>query len=557
MKTIRKYWKLMSLLTLLSLPSCRKYLDEHVYSQQLPGSFYKNAAEAQNAMLGIISSYSGNANYNLLVMEEYLTDNELFDAARVLKQDSYLQFTRKDVKSTNTVIQTVYTNLYASIYNANAFISNMENVKWTANTDAQRLQFIGEAYTLRAMAYFKLVRLFGPVPLIVNIKDNTPQGPIAIGRTPEATIYAQVVADLIKAKTLFRQEGARSPGLPSKVLCRLLLAEAYLTMSGAPLNLGTPYLQSARAEADTLINAKATGIVVPPLQNFSTLFSVANENIGEILFSGQNYGISTGQIYATTQYSYGALSFDLIREFSTSGPVDLTDPTREIRGVDPNTAAYDVTKITDPTKFIDSRFYPTFWPYKGNWNPATMTLPAFYDVFNYLTTPSLYTSATVNKTVFIGKYRSDYQYKAGVSAAYPHYNKQANFMMYRWAEAYLIFAEADNELNGPTPAGIAALNKIRHTAALLDLPSAQTGTQADFRTAIRKEWRLEFVSEGHRFYNLKRWGTLIDKVNALVNEYNGYNSTDQMSLLTKGKNEVYPLPSAEIDRTHFKQNPGY
>ncbi|TZF82617.1 RagB/SusD family nutrient uptake outer membrane protein [Pedobacter sp. BS3] len=557
MKSLSKYWRSIPLLALLAFSSCDKYLDEKLYSQQFPGNFYTNAAEAEGALLGIISSYSGNFNYQLLNLEEYTTDNVLVDAARVLKADNNSQFPKKNVRSTNPLVESVYAGLYTSIYNCNAFIDNMERTKWPDNKDAQRPQFIAEAYTLRALAYFKLVRLFGPVPLVIDIKDNTPQGPLAIGRTPVEQVYAQIVSDLKKAKTLFTQEGPRSPGFASKIMARLMLAEVYLTMNGEPLKLGPQYLEAARAEADTLINAKAPGIVVPELQDFNYLFSVANENRGEIIFSEQNYGISTGQVWATGEFSYGALSFDLIREFDTSGPIDMNNPARQIRGVNPNTTAYDINQYTDPTKFVDGRFYPTFWPFKGQWNATTKKLPNFYDVFTYATTPSLYTSQTPNKTVFPGKFRSDYQYKGGDNAAYPHYDKKANVIIYRWAEAYLIYAEADNELNGPQSGAIAAVNKIRHRAALANLPAEQTDSKDHFRDAIRKERRLEFVDEGKRFYDLKRWGILIDKVNAFANEYNAYNPTDPMSLMEKGKHEVFPIPFSEIDRTHFDQNYGY
>lgn len=541
---------------LLAFSSCKKFLEEKIYSQQFQEKFYTNADEADGALRGIINTYSGNTNYRMLVMEEYLTDNLVVDASRLLKQDDNLQFTKKNVKVTNSLVESNYADLYSSIYNANAFIYNMEHSTWTSG-DSQRPQYIAEAYTLRAMAYFKLVRLFGAVPLIINIKDNTPDAPIRIGRTPVMEIYTQIISDLKTAKTLYLQEGARSGGYPSKIMARLLLSEVYLTMNGEPLKLGTTYLDSSKAEADTLIHAKATGVVVPSLVNFDDVFTVENENRGEIIFSAQNYGTGSGQIWAIQPYSYGALSFDLLREFDVSGPIDLTNPNRDIRGVDPNTAAYDLSLYTSASNFIDGRFYPTIWPYKGNWNSETKVMANFYNALNYLTTPSLYTSQTPNKTVYPGKYRSDFEFKAGTNAKYPHYDKKANVIMYRWAEAYLLYAEADNERNGPQPDAIAAVNTIRKRAGLQNLSTDETASKEAFRNAIRREWRLEFVSEGKHFYNLQRWGTLIDEVNAFVKEYNSYNPSDPMELLVKGKNELYPLPFSEIERTGFTQNPGY
>lgn len=556
MKYIFKSFNPVLLMLLSVFCSCENFLDEHVYSLETPSNFYENADEARGAMLGIISTYSGNFNYQLLNMEEYTTDNVVIDAGRLLKKDDNLQFSEKDVRSTNALIQSVYSKLYKGIYNCNAFIYNMKNTKW-ATDDNLRYQFIAEAYTLRALNYFKLVRLWGAVPLIINIADNKPDGPVRIGRTPVSNIYAQIVNDLRTAKSLYQQEEPRAPGYASKILARLVLADVYLTMSGKPLELGPAYLAAARAEADTLIHARTPGIKVPELKDFYTLFSVANENRGGIIFSGQNYGIGTGQIWPTSGYSYGALSFDLIEAFDTSGPVDVTSPNVALRNINPNTDAYDITKHTDPVDFIDGRFYPTFWPYRGKWNAKNRTLPAFYNVLDYGTDPASYSSGAVNRTVFPGKLRSDYEYKGGTGAAYPHYDKKANVIMYRWAEAYLIYAEADNELNGPQPGAVAAVNIIRRRAGLAGLPAGRTGTKESFRKAIRSEWRLEFVDEGKRFYNLKRWGILIDKVNSMVNEWNSYNPTQLMHLLQKGKNEVYPIPFQEIDLTHFPQNPEY
>lgn len=557
MKFLSKYTGIIPVASLLLLCSCNKFLNEKVYSLETPANFYTNADEAQGAMLGIISTYSGNFNYQLLNLEEYTTDNVVIDAGRLLKTDDNLQFSEKNVRSSNSLIQSVYASLYSGVYNCNAFIYNMQNAKWTTS-DSSRAQFIAEAYTLRALNYFKLVRLWGDVPLVVNIADNTPDGPKKIGRTPIAKVYAQIVSDLKTAKGLYTQEGARAPGYASKILARLLLSEVYLTMNGEPLEAGAAYLDSARAEADTLIHAKAAGIVVPELQNFYTLFSVANENRGEIIFSEQNYGISSGQIWAAgTAYSYGALSFDLIKDFDTSGTIDMNNPNRELRNIDPNTAAYDITQYSSPSNFIDGRFYPTFWPYKNNWNPTTGLLTPFYNVLTYGSNPASYSSGAINKTVFPGKLKSDYDYKGGPGAAYPHYDKKANIIMYRWAEAYLTYAEADNELNGPQQDAIAAVNMVRHRAGLEDLSGDKIDSKEDFREAIRNERRLEFVDEGKRFYDLKRWGILIDKVNAVVGTWNSYNPTQPMFLLQKGKNEVYPIPFAEIDRTHFVQNTGY
>ncbi len=85
--------------------------------------------------------------------------------------------------------------------------------------------------------------------------------------------------------------------------------------------------------------------------------------------------------------------------------------------------------------------------------------------------------------------------------------------------------------------------------------------KAAARTAVQFERKLELSGEGHRFYDLVRWGT----ATAVVNAYLTYEGGKLVSTLggarmTAGKHEYLPIPQAQIDITGadiLKQNPGY
>jgi len=85
-----------------------------------------------------------------------------------------------------------------------------------------------------------------------------------------------------------------------------------------------------------------------------------------------------------------------------------------------------------------------------------------------------------------------------------------NFVIYRYVDALLLFAEADNELNGPTVDGINAINKIRLRAGLTNLDATKTADKDVFRTTIRTERRFELHGECKRRFDLIRWGEFIN-----------------------------------------------
>ncbi|HEY4654993.1 MAG TPA: RagB/SusD family nutrient uptake outer membrane protein, partial [Cyclobacteriaceae bacterium] len=88
-------------------------------------------------------------------------------------------------------------------------------------------------------------------------------------------------------------------------------------------------------------------------------------------------------------------------------------------------------------------------------------------------------------------------------------------------------------------------------------------TDQDFaRTAVRFERRLELSDEGHRFFDLVRWGIAA----TVLNDYLGYERAKVAASpfvgasFTAGKNEYMPIPQREIDiltSDVLKQNPGY
>jgi hypothetical protein len=136
-----------------------------------------------------------------------------------------------------------------------------------------------------------------------------------------------------------------------------------------------------------------------------------------------------------------------------------------------------------------------------------------------------------------------------------------NNKVIRYADVLLMYAEACCEVNKLSEAKT-ALEAVRARArgAAAILPAFPYGSyadnQTDLRKAIRHERRVELAMEGHRWFDLVRWGIAKQTLDA----YKLTESADaqaQMAPFIAGKHELFPIPSQEIDLNPMDQNPNY
>jgi starch-binding outer membrane protein, SusD/RagB family len=211
MKTFRIYTGL--LLTLLLAVSCSDYLDVRP-KETIPDTnpiFDKTSAEqAVRAMYN--KFYYGAASY---------TENGTstggspsFEAIGYLSggnvkwtgsQSQIGEFEKHLVLAENSTVSSTWTNIYRVVNLANNVLAKVPLITGDAKlTEALRNQYLGEAYFVRALAYFDLARVWGGVPIITKptevVTDN-----VGIGRATAAAVYAQVLSDLGAAEPLLPQ----------------------------------------------------------------------------------------------------------------------------------------------------------------------------------------------------------------------------------------------------------------------------------------------------------------------------------------------------------------
>ena len=150
------------------------------------------------------------------------------------------------------------------------------------------------------------------------------------------------------------------------------------------------------------------------------------------------------------------------------------------------------------------------------------------------------------------------------------YDGGADFIVLRYADVILMYAEVVNEMDGDTPltatdetdplSRLYQLNRIRARAAgpvpaavpVCTFGSSSVNSKDNFRKTLKAERRRELGVESHRWFDLIRWGDAITVMNAHFASRNLTTVVEPYQLL-------YPIPQREIDVTNgiLKQNPGY
>lgn len=403
----------------------------------------------------------------------------------------------------NTMPASYWRDYYQGISRANILI---EKIPAANMSDAVKNRFTGEAKTLRALYYFELVRMFGNIPLILKEIKATDDY-YNIPQTPKAEVYAQIEADLLAA----------IPGLPMTVSGD---QKGRLTQGAAKALLGKIYLyQNKKAEAAAQF-ADVNGTPGTTSQygyklvsDFSSLWITDNkfttESIIEVMHT--NKGNSDWSFWGQGNDEGNSINIMV----APRGYSKKTSPAPEAPDV---VAGWAFNPITvDLFNFMqgDPRMDATILNVKSlkQQNKAD------------------YSPAYMDSGYFLNKYMPTKDEVTTLPGA-SELNYRQNYIYIRLADSYLMEAEA---LNGTGSRAQALLDAVRARVGLSPVPVSIQ--------AIKDERRRELAGEGHRWFDLVRWGDAPSRLGS-----RGF---------VAGKNEILPIPYTELTGTMLKQNPGY
>lgn len=400
--------------------------------------------------------------------------------------------------------QGFWPTLFLGVSRSNTILTKLVNVPGLSADVAKR--YTSEALFLRAHYYFDLVRLFKNVPLIT--KQLAPADIYNETQASPADVYAQIESDL---------NGAIG-GLPVTVATA---EQGRATQGAAIALLGKVYLyeQKWALAASTLAKINGTPGGTTPVygyhlqSSFPAIFSPDNKFNSESIFE-LNFSPSQAYTWNNWDSFKGDVYTQMVGPRNYGGPV------------------YAGGWGFNPVLPGLVAAYKT--PYYGGSTPD----PRYgYTVLNMdslvAATNSSYQPSYENTGYFLVKYAPLTKYKATqgqVELNYPN-----DYIEIRLADTYLMEAEALVNGGGDAVRAAALINAVRARVGLAPV----TATLAN----IKAERRLELATEGHRWFDLVRWG---DAASALA--FKGF---------VAGKNELLPIPLADLNGTKLVQNPGY
>ncbi|MCL5126862.1 MULTISPECIES: RagB/SusD family nutrient uptake outer membrane protein [unclassified Algibacter] len=444
-----------------------------------------------------------------------------------------------NVNANNGDVATYYSNNMSTIKHANNIIDN----RFLAPENQQYA--VGEAYFMRALCHFNLVRAYQNVPYVDKVLDITKDEALDYPQLPEADVYAKIINDF-KTSIAYLDGGVQNRYRPSKGAAICLAAKAYLSQPNPNY-----------AEAELLL---ASVIENNGSYNYDLIFTERN-NAEQFEFNADPLNPTTdvltdAEYYANLVIDYGHVLGNAISDGYTDGVLDgswSNSSALEINDEVIFSIAYDLVSsdnyVTSDSGLgdqveTDSESHSFAMTLQGPSNGVNIATLDFLEVMNpelqpvrfYASVNALDYSATLidnTKDTFNVKFPTNGEIGDN------------DWIVLRYADVLLLYSEAilGNDDSTTDSRAIDAFNKVRLRAGLEEVVNL---TKAD----LLAERRVEFVYENQRLYDLIRFGKADDVLTTFSN---------QNSLFYTNEKKYLPFPQREIDNLpgFYNQNNGY
>ncbi len=436
--------------------------------------------------------------------------------------------------------------------------------KATDMTDTEKLAAVAQARFLRGHYHFEARKMFNKVPYIDDATYD-PSKPNSTKVTNTAEIWPNIEADLDFGYKNLPHRWAGAPGRATKWAAGAMLAKVYLFQKKYPA--AKTILEDIIANGGfTLVARYHDNYRIPTNNNSESIFEVQfSVNDGAAISNNGNRGHTLNYPYGggalTTCCGFFQPTQNLVNAYKTdANGLPLLDTWNAVDVPGDNSVSF--------TGSLDPRL---------DWTVGRDGVP-------YLDW-GIHNPQYVRDRAYAGPYtpkkQSPYRSENG-SLTWTNNPRQNanNYRMIKLSHVILWLAECEVETNGNLDKARTLVNQIRTRASnpagfvmIGSNPAANyvvgqytaswAGNQAEARKSVRFEMRLEFAMEGHRFFDLVRWG----EAEKVINDYLTVEKTKRLYLanarFVAGKHEYFPIPNQEILNSKdgstitLTQNPGY
>lgn len=537
----------------VSFSSCSDYIEEESLSNVSADATYKTAAGFQllvNTNYAWLKGIYGGDPWL------FCAGTDMYAEGRSPEPAGLSQYTQL-IPSSDGVDQ-LYNSCYQAIQSVNKTLFYSTITVQTSNLNT----LVGEARFLRANAYFLLVQTYGGVPIV---DDNITAAVLTFDRNSAQEVYAKIIEDLESALSAVGT-GAYT-GRVNKRAVQDLLAKVYLTRGYETFGTVSDF-NTAATYADAAISGQALNL------SYDQLFKPGNDLNAETIFSVQydKNSVSTSpttlgnkQFYYFSSYLGGAetkgnapmRSYNLC---PTGYTLNLyTKGDRRWESTFMNLVYenyYDFFRVADKSNLKIRHFYEPSWftlADRSAWQTANAfkwiagaTVARNYHNFGTYAAENTLTLNIDYATIPVKKF-DDPDLTTPLSTG-PVSTR--DIIVSRLSETYLVAAEAYLKA-GNQSTGLNRLNEVRRRAGVAN------ANISDFNIDyILDERGRELLGEYHRWFDLKRTGTLVARASAyhyLINPSNFTGVGGALKILR-------PIPQSAIDLNQnksFPQNPAY
>lgn len=510
---MKKYILLVSVATMLGFSSCGDLLDIYPVENNTTDQFYSNEYEIQQAVMGVYARLGRNGTNTDFPTDFYYQASEsrsdnLYFATLATAQRDQVDLRNYQVTDVTGLNQTIYARLYQLINDANMLLFK---------SPEEYSRYRAEAMFLRALAYFELVRAYGPQPVIQTPITNIEAK--RMGRQSIEDVYQLIISDLeYAAYNLEPFYSGDEAGRVGSIAAKCLLGQVYVTMAGYPLKDSEGYINAEKVLKDIIPEVRKR--FAP---DYSYIFDVTKENaydLFSIQFASGNQGLGSSlAAYVTTSGSTGTC----FPEWAYQG---YNQQGQDFR--------VDTLLVQKMKKENDKRLKTAVAD--GFWNTTDHGYTAEDSVDHYVVRSIMVKFLTKDNTNNTIKAWNDYP---------------LNYPVLRPADAYLLYAEALIN-NGKASEAVEWINEIRQRAGLQELGHIPTMDD------IMYERRCEFLGEGKRYFDLVRAGktTFLHTLKTFSDHYN--HVTNMGASNPSEKDMLLPIPLTVMNiHTSWENNLGY
>ena len=531
--------------SVLGMTSCSDFLDTVPHDALSPATTWQTEDDAQKFLVGC---YDGWADANEIL---YLDCGSDFGYNN-FQWESWKTIGNGSMSAANEVY-----NLYSfsMIRRCNTFLENIDKVEFS--DESVKNDMIGQVRTIRAYQYFDKNWWYGGVPIIENY-ETAEEAQVA--RNTEEEVK-QFIYDELDAAIPLLNETPKSRGYIAK-------GTALAIKMRSALYYGD--YERAKEAAQAIMDLKQYELD----PDYANIFTVAGQGSKEIIASVQYIE------NLKTLYTIGQMYPNADGGWSSIVPTQNLVDTYEMDNGLTKEEAGDYYDPAHPFAHRDPRMGMTIIFPGQDWNGR---------IFNTLDKQIVNAATGAEETN--GDYPANADNASKTALSWNKYlgpksqyadmwSTNACPIVFRYAEVLLTYAEAENELNGPSAKVYDLLNQIRNRVGMPDVDQSKYGTQSSLRELIRRERSVELAGEGLRRADILRWkdanGKMVAEtvLNGPLTRIIGtvdHSGTDPYTRATITRtdelienrsfavhNRYFPMAQSDMDANpNLKQNPGY